>query len=167
MKLLKNDHSVIRWFKKRWAGLVEPTSMGNAREHHLSRTLNIILLLLFIWGIVFEIQFQLDNRPFHIGDFLAILMVAILALAYYLNRLGQFSTAVLLTLSILIASTFAFALMQPFPTSNNLSILYYLIIAILMSELFFSIRGYVITTGIVLAGVFGISLVSPGTESIF
>src|SRR5688572_28085989 len=126
MKVLKNDHSVIRWFKKVWDGLVEPTSLGDAREHHLSRTLNIILLLLFTGSSVFEIQFQLDNRPFNIRDTLAILMVVILALSYYLNRLGQFSTAVLLTLSLLIASTFAFALLQPFPTSNNLSILYYL-----------------------------------------
>jgi len=167
MRLLDNGLSMIRWFKKVWEGLVEPAWIGDARERHLSRILNIILLIFLAWGIVFEIQSRLDNRFFTISDTLALAMIGLLALAYYLNRHGQFSASIILTLGLFITSTFASVLTQNFRDSNNLSALYYLIIAILMSDLFFSMRGYLFTVAIILAAVFGILLLNPGAEPIF
>ena len=167
MKLPDNGSIVIRWFKKGWEGLVEPAWIGDARERHLSRVLNTILLFLLVWGIVFEIQYRLSNGLFNTEDTLALIMLGILALAYYLNRQGQFSTATILTLGLFITATLASAFLQYWRESNDFSVLYYLIIAILMSELFFSIRGYLITVTIILGGVFGISLVNSSAEPIF
>ena len=37
-------------------GLIEPAWTGDARDPQSSRILNIILLLLLLWGLVFEVQ---------------------------------------------------------------------------------------------------------------
>ncbi|RPJ25019.1 MAG: diguanylate cyclase [Chloroflexi bacterium] len=150
---------MIHWFKKVWDGLVEPAWTGDARERHLSRILNFILLIFLAWGIVFEIKST--------GDTLALIMIGLLALAYYLNRRGNFSAALLLTLGSFIGSTFASVLIRNLRDTNDLSVLYYLMIAIVLSELFFSLRGYLITVAIILAGVFLISLLNSSAETIF
>ncbi|HEX2996894.1 MAG TPA: hypothetical protein VHP14_18880, partial [Anaerolineales bacterium] len=49
----------------------------------------------------------------------------------------------------------------------DLSMLYYLIIAIIISELFFSMWGYILTAGIILTGVFVIWCLNPRAEAIF
>lgn len=166
MRLLDRDLSGARWFKKAWEGLVEPAWVGDARERHLSRVLNIILLVLLVWGIVFAVRSRGDSR-FSIGDMLTLLMLGAVAVAYYLNRQGHFSAAIILTLALFIASTFASVLLQNVQDSDDLSILYYLIIALLMSDLFFSIRGYLATAALLLGGVFAISLLNPDAETIF
>jgi diguanylate cyclase (GGDEF)-like protein len=158
---------IKRPFTKLWEGFVEPVSSGNTRERHLARTLNIILLLLLLWGIGFEIQAKLSRKFLNTGDIFVLITVGILALAYLLNRRGQFRAATILTLGLLITSTFAFALVQHFTGSNNLAVLYYLIVAILMSELFFSMRGYLITVTMIMVGVLGISLLHSGAQTIF
>jgi diguanylate cyclase (GGDEF)-like protein len=157
----------MRRFTKIWDGLVEPARMEDVRERHLSRILNVILLLLLLWGIVFEIQHRLDNPPFSTGDTLAISMIGILGLAYILNRQGQLAVATILTLTLFVAATFAAALLQYRSGSTNADVLYYLIIPILMTELFFSMRGYLIFSVVILAGVFGFSLLNPGAGTSF
>src|SRR6266498_4683013 len=166
MKYPENSPSIIRWFKRVWEALVEPAWIGDARERHRSRILNIILLIFLTWGGVFEIQSQVDNQVSNPGGTLALLMIAFLALAYYLNRQGHFSAALLLTLGLFITSTFASVLKQGFRDNDNLSVLYYLIIAILISDLFFSLQGYLITAAITLGGVLGISLLNPNAGPI-
>src|SRR6266508_1370792 len=156
-----------RPFIKLWEEFVEPASSGNTREHHLSRTLNIILLLLLLWGIGFEIQAKLSRKFLNTGDLFVLIMVGVLALAYYLNRRGQFRAATILTLGLFITSTFAFALLQYLRGSNNFVVLYYLIVAILMSELFFSMRGYLITVTMIMTGLLSISLLDSGAQTIF
>ena len=158
---------INRPFTKLWEGLVEPASSGNTREHHLSRTLNIILLLLLLWGIGFEVQSKLSGKFLNTGDLIVLIIVGILVLAYYLNRRGHFRAATILTLGLFITSTFAFAVWQYLRGSNNFAVLYYLIVAILMSELFFSMRGYLITVTIIMAGLLSISLLNPGAQTIF
>jgi diguanylate cyclase (GGDEF)-like protein len=166
MKSLRDGLSVFQWSKKVWDGLVEPAWIGDARERHRSRILNIILLFLLIWGFVFEIQSWVDNRFSTAGARLALIMIALLALGYYLNRQGHFSTAVILTLAILSGSTFVSVLI-PNLDRNDFSILYYLIIPILISDLFFSMRGYLVTAAVILAGVFVISVLNSGAQSNF
>jgi diguanylate cyclase (GGDEF)-like protein len=167
MKLLDDSLSVIGWFKKAWEGLIEPAWIGDTRERYLSRVLNGILLILLVWGILFEVKFNLDNGLSTIENTLGLIIIGLLLLAYSLNRWGQFSLATILTLASFIGSTFASVFMKNFQENNDFSVLYYLIIAILMSELFFSMRGYVITVAVILVGVFGISLLNPSAESIF
>src|SRR4029079_2976630 len=142
-----------RPFKTFWEGLVEPASSGDTRERHLSRTLNIILLLFLLWGIGFEIQSTLSRSFLNTRDLSVLIIVGILALAYLINRRGQFRAATLLTIGLFIAATFAFALWQPLRGPNHFAVLYYLIVAILMSELFFSMRGYLIIVTTILVGL--------------
>src|SRR5687768_13799888 len=165
MKLPGNNYVLIRRFLKIWEGLVAPAWIGDARERHLSRILNSILLVLLGWGIIVEIQYSLAGRPS--GEWLILIMLATLGLAYYLNRMGHFRSAALLTLGLFTSATFASALIQHWSGGGNLTVLYYLIIAIVMSELFFSIQGYVITVALILAGVFGISLLNSNVVTIF
>src|SRR6185295_6774145 len=117
---------ISRPLTKIWRGLVNPASGRDTREHHLSRTLNIILLLLLAWGVGFEIQYRMNNKTFNTTDVVILTIVGILALAYSLNRQGQFRAATLLTLGLFITSTFAFSFFQHLRGSNNFSVLYYL-----------------------------------------
>ncbi|HMB22336.1 MAG TPA: diguanylate cyclase [Anaerolineales bacterium] len=165
MKSLFDDSFVLRRFKKIGDWLIEPAWIGDARERHLSRLLNIILLTLLIWGFLLKTQSQINGWLSATGSLLTPLMISLLA--YILNRLGQFRAAALLTLGLLIGSTIAVALLQGFQDADDLSMLYYLIIAIVMSELFLSLRGYILTAGIILTGVFVIWLLNPDAEAVF
>lgn len=158
-----------RLFTKFWEGLIEPASLSrrDTREHHLSRVLNIILLLLIAWGIGFEIQSRFNHQSFTVSDLFISGMVGLLILAYFLSRRNQLRRATRLTLSLFIATIFALALTQYFSGSNNFSILYYLIIAILISEQFLSMRGYLIVAAIILTGVLGISILNASAQTIF
>ncbi len=156
-----------RPFIKLWEGLVEPAFNRSSREYHLARTLNIILLLLLVWGIGLEIQLRLSNSVLGAGDLFVLITIGVLALAYYFNHTGKFRVATILTLALFITSTFAFAWFQHSRGLANFSILYYLIIAILLSEQFFSMRGYLITVTIIMVGLLGISLLNAGAQTIF
>jgi diguanylate cyclase (GGDEF)-like protein len=158
---------INRPFTKFWEGFVEPVSGGNTRERHLARTLNILLLLLLLWGIGFEIQHRISSKTLNTTDGIVLTLLGILALAYSFNRQGQFRAATILTLSLFITSTFTLAFYQHLKGSNNFSVLYYLIVAVLMSELFFSMRGYLITVTIIMAGLLSISLLNPGSQTVF
>ena len=157
----------IRLVTRIWEGLVKPASTGSKREYHLARTLNIILLLLIAWGIGFEIQSIFRDKFLSSEDIFVLIILGILILAYFLNRRGQFQAATVLTLGLFITSTFVFAVAQHWRGSGNFSVLYYLIIAVLMSELFFSMRGYLITVTIMMIGLLSISLLDPQAETIF
>lgn len=165
MKLFQNRAILPGWFLGIWEGLVAPAWIGDSRERHLSRILNHILLFLLGWGIVVEVQYRLGGGP--ASDALIGAILGTLGLAYYLNRLGHFRLAAFFTLSLFIVATFASALNQHWSGAGNLSILYYLIIAVLMSELFFSMKGYLITVALILAGLFGISLLNSSAGDIF
>ena len=166
MRLLECEHGRVRWFERAWEAFIEPASTGDARERHLARLLNVILLGLLVWGMLYEIRSLWENRFSDLADFVRLLIVSMLAVAYYLNRQGRFGTAIVLTVGLLIASTFAAVLLRNVSAGTDLSILYYLIVAVLLSDLFFSIRGYLITTALILGGVFAISLLNPSAEAI-
>src|SRR5512147_1034946 len=102
MKFLHDSLSVLHRF-------IEPAWIGDARERHLSRILNVILLILLAWGILFEIQSKVAKRPSTTGDTLALIMIGLLVLAYLLNRRGLFSVATLLTLGLLSGGIFVSA----------------------------------------------------------
>ena len=156
----------MRRFIGIWEGLVEPARSVTPKEHHLSRLLNVILILLLVWGLVFEIEYRLNRQPFGIGETVTLAMIGVLALAYALNHRGYVTGATILTLTLFVMSIFILALFQHW-NSTSLSILYYLIIPILMSELFFSMSGYLTSAGLTLAGVLGLSLLNPTAGTIF
>ncbi|HET6821139.1 MAG TPA: diguanylate cyclase [Anaerolineales bacterium] len=157
----------MRRFTGIWEGLVEPARIGNPREHHLSRILNVILILILVWGLALEFQYRLSRLPFGRGEIVTLAMIATLILAYYLNRRGFLTIATILTLALFTISIFVLALFQHWSGSASLPVLYYLIIPILMGELFFSMVGYLISTALLLAGVLGFSLFNPTAGVIF
>ena len=157
----------IRRITAIWEGLVEPVWAGDARDRYPSRILNIILLLLLLWGFVFEIQYRANRHRLGSGDILVLTLVGLLFLTYSLNRRGQFSAAVLLTLGLFVTFTFVAALFQHWSGSASLPVLYYLVLPMLMSERFFSIWGYLIFAALVLAGVLGLWLLNPAAGPIF
>lgn len=167
MKSLHDDLFVFHWFRKIGDWLIEPAWIGDARERHLARILSVILLTFLTWSILFEIQSLIDRQLSTANNPFTLILIVLLVLAYILNRRGYFSAATLLTLGIWIGSTFAILLQEGIQNTSDLSMLYYLIIAIVMSELFLSMRGYVITALVILAGVFIVSLLNPGAETIF
>src|SRR5512133_339506 len=114
MKPLYDEFSVLRRFKKIGDWLIEPAWIGDARDRHLSRILNVILLVLLAWGILFEVQSKTDKRPSMADTTLVLIMIGLLTLAYILNRQGQFRAATLLTLGLLIAPSFVAILLQDF-----------------------------------------------------
>ena len=157
----------LRRFTRLRERLVESVSIGDARERHLSRMLSVILLLLLVWGLIFELQYRLSDQPPGRGEILTLTMIGILALASYLNHRRYLTAATILTLTLFVVSTFALALFQHRNGSTSLPVLYYLIIPMLMGELFFSMRGYVISAALILTGVLGISLLNPAAGTIF
>lgn len=157
----------IRRFTKIWESLVEPAWSGDAGERHLSRILNVILLLLLVWGCIFVLQYRLSHQPVGRGELLTLTMVGLLGLAYYLNRQGYFSIAAIITLFLFVTATFAAAVFQSRSGAASLPVLYYLIIPILMSELFFSMRGYLISVLVILVGVLGLALLNQSAGNIF
>jgi diguanylate cyclase (GGDEF)-like protein len=167
MKLSENGLSIVRWLKKLWEGLVEPAWIGDARERYLSRILNIILLIFLLLGLGVEFFSRLNHKLPSSGEPLTLLIICLLALAYYLNGQGQFSAAIMLTLSLFIVSTFASILLQNVRGNADLSALYYLLMAVLISDLFFSLRGFLVTVAVILGGVFAISMINPDAAPIF
>jgi diguanylate cyclase (GGDEF)-like protein len=157
----------IRRFRTIWEGLVEPAWRGDARDRHLGRTLNVLLLLLLLWGLVVEFQYRLSLETFGRGEILILSTIGMLALAYYLNHRGNLVAATILTLAWFVASTFALALSQLGGGSTGSPALYYLIIPLLMSDLFFSLRGYLISGLLILAGVLVFSVLNPAAWTIF
>lgn len=158
-----NRHSMTRWLLRIWEGLIEPAWRGNAKEHHLARILNILLVLLFALGVATEIQYRIAHKQ----DEIVLIMLGILGFAYFLNRKGYFQSASILTVSLLVFSTFLSAALQYQRGVEELSVLYYLIIAVLLSELLFPMWGYFSIASIILAGMFVFSQLEPATESTF
>jgi diguanylate cyclase (GGDEF)-like protein len=157
----------IRRFTAIWEGLIEPAWTGEVTNQQPSRVLNIILLLLLLWGVIFGFRYKADHQLPGNTDILVITLAGLLSLAYSLNRRGQFSAAVLLTLALFVASAFVSALFQHWSGSTSLPVLYYLVIPILISEQFFSMTGYWIATALILAGILGLSLLNPAAGAIF
>jgi len=163
MNFFEAGHSMLRWFLQIWRGVVEPAWGGNPRERHLSRILNIALISLILLGGIAEIQYRNAQR----SDITILLMLAGFGVAYYLNRKDHFQFATILTLGTLISSIFISAAAQHLRGAEDLSILYYLIVAVLIGELLLSMQGYLATVFIILIGVFGFSQLSSNTENIF
>src|SRR5688572_6453433 len=100
MRRLASELAVVRQFQTIWKGLVAPAWIGDARERHLSRALNVILLILLVWGLIVEIQ-AIRNHGFSgPTNTIRLLVLGALALAYFLDRRGEFAAAIMLTLAV-------------------------------------------------------------------
>jgi len=132
--------------------------VNDTGEKHLARALHVSLLFLIAWGILTHMIFRFDPDPTGMGSPLTILMVVSFGLSFFLNRSHRFIPALILAIVTLTAATFALTLVQAAGNDNSASTLYYLVIVILMSELFLPTRGFILVISIVFAGLLGIQL---------
>jgi diguanylate cyclase (GGDEF)-like protein len=160
------DGRAAQWLFGILKWLVEPVRMEQARDRHLSRILNITLLTSFMGGVAFELLSRTDDRVLGEKDVYLLSILGVLGFAYYLNRRGYLRSAATLVLGLFISAIFTLTLLQYLKGARDFSILYFLMIAILVAELFLSIRAYLTITLIILGGVFAISLVNYGTQII-
>ena len=155
-----------QWFKRMWMRLTEPVRTKNARDAQFSRLLNIILLVLFVLALAVEAQYRLRGGSIGTREVVVLFTLAILGLAYTLNHRGYLLFATIAVLGLFIIVTFTWAILLHLQGIDDLTILHYLIIAVLIGELFLSTRGYLITVCIIFAGVLGLSLINPGAATI-
>jgi diguanylate cyclase (GGDEF)-like protein len=167
MKSQFTGDSIIRWLLRIWEGLVPPTTTNKMGERRPVQALSIALLFLINWAILAEIMYRYSNKPVAVGELLTISLILCFVFSYVLNRRGRFQPALIISIIALTGATFAVVLIAHLHAQSNSSVLYYLIIVILMSELFFSIRGYVLCTSLILLGVLGIYLLDKNTASVF
>src|SRR5689334_14646599 len=130
-----------QWLGRIWTRLTEPARMEDARDAQFSRLLNIILLCLFAVSLASEVRYWLAGGSVDARNVIVWFILAGLAFAYAVNHRGYLFLATLATLGLFIAATFAFAVLQHLQGGDDLAILHYLIIAILIGELFLSTRG--------------------------
>lgn len=147
--------------------MLQSAQMQEPRDRRLSRALNVILIALLIWGIVAEIQNWYLHKHFGESGLSVLAMLGILGTAYTLNRRGNLTFATILTIGLLAAAIFLWAVVRKITQSDGVSVLYYLIVVILMSEMFFSMRGYIITVVTILAGVLALTYLHPDIRDIF
>lgn len=147
--------------------MVESYLIQEPRNRRLSRALNIILITLMIWGTFTEVRHWAARGFLDLHGVSVVISVGILAVAYLLNRQGQFSTASVLSVGVLTTAILLLAVERSVAQAGDLSVLYYLVIVILMSELFFSMRGYILAASLTLIGVFILSFLDPGIRDIF
>ena len=147
--------------------MVQSAHIQEPRDRRLSRALNVMLIALLVWGIITEIQDWYLYRLFDENDLSLLAIMGILGTAYTLNRRGRFTFATILTIGLLAFAIFLWAVVRTITQSDGVSVLYYLIIVILMSEMFFSMRGYIITVSMILAGVLALTGLHPDIGDIF
>ena len=147
--------SIIQAFLKLWHRLVKPSKELNEEDRPLSRVLNGVLLILVVVGGITDIEYIIRRNQINISDWIVITALILFVIAYSLNRHGYLMTALTLVLSAFIVGTFAVLVLQPEITPSA-PLLFYLIIPILMGELFLSLRGYVVIAGLILAGILGL-----------
>src|SRR5687768_17081186 len=133
-----------QWFNKIWMRLTESVRTGNARDAQFSRLLNIILLALFGLAFTVEVQYRLRGGVVDTREVGVWFTLAILGVAYALNHRGYLLFATITVLGLFIIVTFTWAILLHFQGIDDLTILHYLIIAVVISEMFLSTRGYLI-----------------------
>jgi diguanylate cyclase (GGDEF)-like protein len=122
---------------------------NDSEDGQLSRLLHGILAIILILGIAAVIEY-----PFRIGfyfpyDLVPIGAMVLLALALFLNRKQYFRAAVVLSIATIILTIFATVWLQK--DRFNISILlFYLVVPILLSEFFLSLRGYAVVAVLIL-----------------
>jgi len=151
---------------KFWGILTKPVNVGSQSAYNRSKVLSGMLIFFIVIGLNYEIQnFSLGITS---GVVITAMMLAVLGLTYYLNRIrGRVLYASILTIGMMLAAIFITAYARYKSGSENFEILYYLIAVILMGEFFLSFNLFVILELFILAGIFVFSLLVPPTLHIF
>ncbi|HKY55893.1 MAG TPA: PAS domain S-box protein, partial [Anaerolineales bacterium] len=163
MKASSFVSSMIQSLARLWQRLIEPSSKLDEESRPLSRVLNGVLLILVIVGGIAQIEYTARRNQIILADIIIIVVVILFVVAYSLNRKGHFKSALTIVFSAFIAGTFATVVLNQ-GSIQSVSVLFYLIVPILMGEFFLSLRGYLVTAGVILMGI--LSLVFMGLDVI-
>ncbi|HXQ37802.1 MAG TPA: PAS domain S-box protein, partial [Anaerolineales bacterium] len=158
--------SIVQSFLKLWHRLVEPSLELNEDDRPLSHVLNGALLALVIVGGIAQIEYIIRRNQIRTPDLIVIAALILFVAAYGLNRRGYLMTAITLVFSAFIAGTFAALVLQP-EITRSAPLLFYLIIPLLMGEFFLSLRGYIVTAGIILTGILGLVFMGLNVIDLF
>src|SRR5687767_5401512 len=155
--------SMIQSLATFWQKLVEPSPKLDEENRPLSRVLNGVLLILVVVGGIAQIEYIARRNQIDLADIIIFFVLILFVVAYGLNRIGHFTSARTLVFSAFIAWTFASVLLNQ-GSIQSVPVLFYLIVPILMGEFFLSLRGYLVTAGVILTGI--LSLVYIGLDVI-
>src|SRR4029453_5199165 len=133
--------SILQSILRLWHRLVEPSKELNEEDRLLSRVLNGVLLILVVVGGIAHIEYIIRQNQINISDWIVIAGLILFVVAYGLNRQGYLMTALTLVFGAFIIGTFATLFLKREITGSTL-VLFYLIIPILIGELFLSLQGY-------------------------
>lgn len=158
--------SLIQSFLRLWHKLVKPSTELNEEDRPLSRVLNGVLLILVGVGGVADIEFNIRQNQISASDWIVIAGLILFVAAYLINRRGYLMTALMLVFGTFIMGTFATLALQREITPST-PVLFYLIIPILMGEFFLSLRGYIITVGLILGGILGLVFIGLNVVDLF
>ena len=153
-------------FSRLWHGLVEPPTELDEENRLLSRVLNGILLILVVVGGIAQIEYITRKNRITLPDIIVITAFILFLVAYALNRKSYFTQALALVFFAFIGGTFATVILGPKLTQNIL-LLFYLIIPILMGEFFLSLRGYVFNTLFILIGTLSLAFLGLNVVDFF
>ena len=158
--------SILQSFLKLWHKLVKPSIELNEEDRPLSRVLNGMLLILLVIGGIAHAEYIVRRNQINTSDWIVIAGLILFVMAYGLNRRGHLMAALTLVFSAFIAGTFAALVLQREITRST-PVLFYLIIPLLMGELFLSLRGYIIIAGLILAGILGLVFIGLNVVDLF
>ena len=158
--------SMIQSIPKLWHRLVQPSPELDEENRPLSRVLNGMLLILVIVGGIGQTEFIVRRDQINPSDIIVIAVLLLFGVAYGLNRTGYFMPAITLVLGAFIAGTFAILVLN-YVSIQSASLLFYLIIPLLMGEFFLSLRGYIVTSGLILTGILGLVFIGLEVVDLF
>jgi diguanylate cyclase (GGDEF)-like protein len=148
-----------------WKRLIGFHRYNDTEEGQLSRLLNGILLIILTLGILAVIEYPLRIGFQFPSDLVPMGALLLLALAFLLNIKKHFQPAVILSITTIILTIFVTLCLQE--NRLNISILlFYLVVPILLSEFFLSLRGYTIVSLLTILGILVFSRLDRETVDI-
>ena len=158
--------SILQSILRLWHRLVEPSKELNEEDRPLSRVLNGVLLILVVVGGIAHIEYIIRQNQINLSDWIVIAGLILFVVAYGINRQGYLMMALTLVFGAFIVGTFATLFLKREITGSTL-VLFYLIIPILIGELFLSLQGYLVIVGLILGGILGLVFIGLNVVDLF
>lgn len=156
-----------QWATTLWRQVTFTAIRPDSEEGRLSRLLSGAIVIVIIVGAISEAEYLSRTGQFDYLDGLTFFALALLALAFGLNRRGYFRAATVWAISTIALSIYAiFGIVLVDEGVVETDILFFLIAPILMSEFFLPLRAYGVAVALILIGLLGF-LAAPGVIDVF
>ena len=148
-----------------WQLFVRPaaglTSPADRRQARLLASVLVVLLLVVLVGVISGLVVGSVESSFIFDAFVLLGAGIVLLVAYVLSRTMYYRMGAAITLTVLIAMPFAVLVLTDF---QGFTVLLLLMLAVVLSSVFFSRSGIAVTTGFGALGLLLLALV-PGIET--